>query len=266
MYLLDTTTKTFPEKLNILVGGKVNLRVDVSTRVRLNADKAEELKKAFERIPAVKVGDVYKINVDQIYITFLQMKAQAIPRALFEVQPDVQTAVAKSPELAAEVRKQITEAAKITPLVVEDVQITNYDWPKSITEAQEELVKIQLKEAAATAQVRADLQQAKGQLAVEEAKRLVELKKAEAVAQSIDIIKKKLAGAPEYLMWHQIRVMGEAANGPNNAFILYPYSTDVNQVKAMMGNAHLSQILQANKEQKEEKEKKASAVNIVKQK
>jgi hypothetical protein len=99
----------------------------------------------------------------------------------------------------------MTEMAKSTPLILEDAQITNYDWPPSITKAQEELAAIQLKEAAAAAQVRADLQTAKGQLAVEEAKKLVELKKAEAVAESIDIIKRKLAGAPEYLMWHQIR-------------------------------------------------------------
>lgn len=71
----------------------------------------------------------------------------------------------------------------------------------------------------------------------------MELKKAEAVAESIDIIKKKLAGAPEYLMWHQIRVMGEAANGPNNSFILYPYATDISQVRTMVGNAELAQML-----------------------
>jgi hypothetical protein len=72
---------------------------------------------------------------------------------------------------------------------------------------------------------------------------LVELKKAEAVAKSIEIIKNSLAGSPEYLMWHQIRVMGQAAMGPNNCFILYPYNTDSAQIRSMMSNANLSQIL-----------------------
>ena len=135
----------------------------------------------------------------------------------------------------------------MTPLVVDDAEITNYDWPDSITNAQEALVSIQLKEAAAEAQVRADLKKAEGDLKVEQARKLVELKKAEAVAESIDIIKKKLAGAPEYLMWHQIRVMGEAAQGPNNAFILYPYATDTGEVQRMMGNAGLTQMLKAGK-------------------
>jgi hypothetical protein len=45
-------------------------------------------------------------------------------------------------------------------------------------------------------------------------------------------------------MWHQIRVMGQAAMGPNNCFILYPFATDPGQVKQMLGNANLSQLLQ----------------------
>ena len=244
MYLLDITNKAFPETMRILVGGKVNLKVNFTVRVHANADNVEMMKKAFESITADKN---HRITVDQMYKTFLQMKVLAIPRTVFEVQPDVQTAVANSPALAKEIRKRIIEVAKSTPLVVDDAEITNYDWPKSITQAQEALVAIQLKEAAAEAQVRADLKKAEGDLKVEEARKLVELKKAEAVAESIDIIKRKLAGAPEYLMWHQIRVMGEAAQGPNNAFILYPYSTDTEQVRKMMGNVNLKQMLSAPK-------------------
>ena len=238
MYTLETTSQTFKEKLDILVGGKVNLRVDITVRVKSSEDD-EQLRKAFETVTAKG----HDISAEQLYTTFLQMKVLAIPRQLFEVQPDVQTAVANSPKIATEVAKRLMEEAKQTPLTIEDVQITNYDWPKSITEAQESLVKIQLLEAAAEAQVRADLKRSEGQLKIATADKLVELKKAEAVAESIDIIKKQLAGAPEYLMWHQIRVMGQAAMGPNNCFILYPYSTSADQVKQMVGNTNLSQML-----------------------
>jgi len=242
MYLIDITNKAFPETMKILVGGKVNLAVSFSVRVHADSNNTEMMKKAFESITADKD---HRITIDQMYNTFLRMKTLAIPRTVFEVQPDVQTAVANSPALAKQIRKEITEVAKATPLIVDDAEITNYDWPDTITNAQEALVSIQLKEAAAEAQVRADLKKAEGDLKVEEARRLVELKKAEAVAGSIDIIKAKLAGAPEYLMWHQIRVMGEAANGPNNAFILYPYNTDAAQIKNMMGNVNLTQMLKA---------------------
>jgi regulator of protease activity HflC (stomatin/prohibitin superfamily) len=104
-------------------------------------------------------------------------------------------------------------------------------------------VKIQLKEASAEAQVKADLKKAEGDLKVKEAEKLVQLKEAEAIGESIDIIKKKLAGSPEYLMWHQIKVMGQAAMSPNNCFILYPYATDSSQVRGMLNNASLVQML-----------------------
>jgi regulator of protease activity HflC (stomatin/prohibitin superfamily) len=244
MYLIDATHLTGVEKMNILVGGKVNLTVDLSTRCKVNTTENEALKAAFESVAATKNADgMLEISSKSLYDTFLKMKVLAIPRAVYEIQPDVQTAVANSPKLATEVRKLIMEAAKGTPLTVEDFQITNYDWPPSVTKAQEDLVGIQLKEAAAEAQVKADLKKAEGDLKVKEAEKLVQLKEAEAVAESIDIIKKKLADAPEYLMWHQIKVMGQAAMGPNNCFILYPYNTDANQVKGMLNNTNLTQML-----------------------
>ena len=255
MFLLDTTTRAYKETLNILIGGKVNLRVDVTVRCRVNVDDDQLLRKAFENVPA----DHGEISVDQLYKTFLQQKVLAIPKQIYEVQPDVQTAVANGPKLVAEARKQVMEMAKTTPLMVEDMDMINYDWPESITKAQEELVKIQLKEAEAQAQVKADLAKAEGDLKVAEADKLVEMKKAEAVAESIDIIKAKLAGAPEYLLWHQIRVMGEAAMGPNNCFILYPYNTDVSQINQILGNANLTQMVHPDGPHPELK--KASATN-----
>lgn len=248
MYLMEITSSSFTERLNILVGGKVNLAVDLTVRTRANTGDKERIKKAFENVPSVPSQDKksYWITIENMYKNFLRMKVLAIPRTLFEIQPDVQTAIANSPKIAEAVRRQIAEAAQSTPLIVEDVQITNYDWPETITKAQEELVKIQLKEAAAAAQVRADLEKAKGMLKVAEAEKLVDFKRAESIAGSIDIIRKKLAGSPEYLMWHQVKVMGEAANGPNNTFVFYPYATDMNQVRGMINNAQL-QMLQKKK-------------------
>jgi hypothetical protein len=162
MYLLDVTNKAFKEKMNVLIGGKVNLTIDIVTRVRANTEDADMMRKAFESVTATKADDGFKVGVEQMYVTFMQMKALAIPRMVFEIQKDAETAIANSPALAAEVRRQITELSRTTPLIVEDVQITNYDWPDSITKAQEELVKIQLREAASAAQVRADLKQAEG--------------------------------------------------------------------------------------------------------
>lgn len=238
MYLIDTTSRTFKETLQILIGGKVNLRVDVSVRCRANVEDEEMMRKAFD---SVKVDDRMTITTDQLYNTFLQQKVLSIPKEVYEVQESVSAATSNGPTLVAKCREQIMAIAKTTPLLVESLDMTNYDWPQSITQAQEELVKIQLKAAAAEAQVKADLKKAEGDLEIEKARRNIEMTKAEAIAESIGIIKDKLANSPEYLMWHQVKVMGEAANGPNNTFILYPYNTDMSQVRQMVNTAMLSE-------------------------
>ena len=238
MYVVDTTSSSFQEEMNILVGGKVNLKVNVTIRVKLTEDD-DKIKKVFETVAA----EAYGISAEKMYKTFLQMKVLSIPRSLYQIQPDVQAAVVNASKLEEEFRKRLMSEAEETPLIVEDCQVTNYDWPTSITNAQEELVKVQLREASAEAQVRADLKKAEGDLKVAEATKLVELKKAEAIGEAIEIISGRLAGCPEYLMWHQIKVMGEAANGPNNCFLLYPYNTDSKQVNEMITNTNLTQQL-----------------------
>jgi len=257
MYLIDTTSSSYKETMNILIGGKVNLKVDVTVRIRVSDDEAK-IRKIFETVGADAKS--YTISSEKMYVTFLQMKVLSIPRALYQVQPDIQTAVASATKLEAEFKKQLMTEAEETPMFVEDCQVTNYDWPETITKAQEELVKVQLKEATAEAQVRADLKKAEGDLKVAEATKLVELKKAEAIGESIEIISGRLAGCPEYLMWHQIKVMGEAAGGPNNCFILYPYNTDANQVRQMVANANLTQELKHELGRKEVVVKKEAPV------
>jgi len=82
-------------------------------------------------------------------------------------------------------------------------------------------------------------------LLVEEANKLVEVKKAEAIAESIAVIKDSLAGAPEYLQWHTVKAMSEAATGPNNAFILFPYNMPGINMDAAVNNAQLMQLLKS---------------------
>lgn len=86
MYLLGTTTKAFNEKLCILIGGKVNLTVNVTVRCRANVENQELIRKAFEN---VECGADKVITVDMMYKTFLQQKVLAIPKQVYEVQTDV---------------------------------------------------------------------------------------------------------------------------------------------------------------------------------
>jgi hypothetical protein len=181
------------------------------------------------------------ITNKSIYRTFLQLKVQSIPREIIGSKPDVESVVVNKTEIAKQVRKRIIEESSATPLLVKTVEITNYDWPPSITEAQNRLAEMKLEAAKREAQVAADLKEAEGRLQVEEANKLIEIKKAEAVAESIRVIKGELSNSPEYLRWHEIRMLSDAANGPNNAFILVPYGQDTG---TMAANAQLKQMLE----------------------
>jgi len=242
MHFADITHHTYPEELSILVGGKVNLKLGISVRCSLNPDNKIRLKVFDEMIAQQVESYAYPIiTADDLYKTFLQLKVQSIPREIIGSNPDVETVVNSRSEIADQVRQQIMEESKSTPLLVSAVEITNYDWPDTITNAQEELARIQLEEAKREAQVRADLKEAEGRLQVEEANKLIEMKKAEAIAESIAIIREDLSGATEYLRWHEIRMLSEAATGPNNAFIITPYGQDTG---TMASNAQLRQLLQ----------------------
>lgn len=245
MFVADNTAVTYTEPLEILVGGKVNLNLKVTVRCRLTKDK-EQRKAIFENVRAQ--GN--EITHDSLYRTYLQMIVQSIPRTIIGEKADIQMVVDNRGTIEADVRQKVLAAAAKTPLLVEDIAFTNYDWPNSITKAQERLVEIQMAEAEQEAQTRADLKKAEGDLKVKEAEKLVELKKAEAVAEGIRIVREELKDCPEYLQWHTVRAMSEAASGPNNAFIMFPYNMPgvQEQLGSMQNTALLDQVLKAKKE------------------
>lgn len=241
MYLIQTIQYTFEEELSILVGGKINLDLTIEVRCALTDDEDVQLK-VFDDVEAKEFDgfDHSMISVGAMYRTFLRMKVKSIPKSIIASQPDAKVVTANRNAIAAEVSKQIIAGAKGTPLKVLSVEITNYDWPDSITNAQERLVEIQLGEEQEKARIRAALIRADGELKIAEKNKLVELKRAEAVTESIDIIKSGLKGSPEYLRWHEIRMLSEAAKGPNNAFIIVPYGQDVSST---VNSAQLKQLL-----------------------
>ncbi len=252
LYLVDATEKTYKETMEILVGGKINLTITVSARCAIDQTKEELVRGIFDKVGSDKENRIQHKN---LYETYLEMIVESTPRTVIGPQPDIQTVVANRAKMTDEIRKQIIERSKETPMKILNVEITNWDWPDSVTRAQEKLVDIQLSEEREKALVKADLQKAKGRLAVEQANKAVEKTKAETVAESIDIIKKALKDNPEYLQWHTIRVLGEAASGPNNAFFVFPYNLPGLDAEKINNQAMLKQLLTQAAEETAKKKK-----------
>ncbi len=244
LYQADATEDTKEVDVQILVGGRVNLSITVATRFGLSKDP-QKTKLVFETVQA---GEGGKISRDGLFDRYLKMVITAKPQEIIGAKTDIQSVITNLREIVQEVRQAVIEESKTTPVEVYAFEITNYDWPRTITEAQERLAAIELKEAEQKAQVRADLEKAKGMLQVEEANRLVEAKKAEGIADGIRIVREELQNCPEYLQWHTVRAMSEAATGPNNAFILFPYNMPGIDTQAtvseMTQTALLKQVLE----------------------
>jgi len=249
MYRVDSTIAVYKEKMDILIGGKVNLDITVSIRCGLDKTREDAVLTVFDDVMAggKESKDEYCISHKSLYEKYVQQLAQSVPRTVFGTQMDVESVCANRADLEAQVTQGIIAAAQGTPMSVTMVKVVNYDWPKTVTAAQEKLATIKLREEETAAQTRADLKKAEGELKIEEAKKLVTVKKAEAIAESIQVIKTSLKDCPEYLQWHTVKAMSEAATGPNNAFILFPYNMPGMDMKKAIGNVQLKQIQQAKK-------------------
>ena len=243
MYTADVTERRYNEIMAILVGGKVNLKVTVSVRCSLRQSNEDQLASVFENIRA---NEEEFITHEEMYNTYVKLVVESAPRVIIGGQTDVQAVTANRSEIIAQVQKMIMEKTESTPMQVKAVEITNWDWPESITDAQERLVGIQLTEQEEEARTRANLKKAEGQLKIAIKDQLVELKEAETVAKSNKLIGESLRNNPEYLQWHTVRAMSEAARGPNNAFILFPYNMPS---KPLIQNAQLQQMFHTQRPQ-----------------
>jgi regulator of protease activity HflC (stomatin/prohibitin superfamily) len=244
MYTMQTTEARATEELNVLVGGKVNLTVSIAVRFSIDIEKTDQIRDTFER---VQVNEMKHISNSALYSIYLQPIVQSVPRGVIGEKADIETVVSNRRDILLQIRKEVIERAKETPIKISGVEITNWDWPKSITNAQERLVQIQLQEKEAEARVRARLKEAEGELKVAEAQKLVAMKEAEAIAESNKIIGESLKQNPAYLQWHTVKAMSEAAKGPNNSFILFPYNmpNSGNAIQDFLANGQLKQMLDA---------------------
>jgi len=244
MYKADASEKAYTENLSILVGGKVNLKISVTVRCGINIEDKKAAAKVFDKVKAD--GDDF-ISHKSLYDTYVKLVLQSAPMKEIGSKPDVESVIADIPAIEENVRKKVTDAVSGTPMRILALEFTNYDWPEVITNAQEKLAEMKLSEETEAAKVRAELRRAEGQLKVEEANKLIELKKAEAIAESIDIISDRLTGKKEFLAWHQVRMFSEAAQGPNNMFLLFPYNVPGMDAGKLVANANLKQMLDQKK-------------------
>ncbi len=244
MYRLDTTEDTYEEKMQILTADNINLTCTVEMRAGLNTTNKKGLLDIFNKVKADRSGF---INREDIYRVYGKMILRSKPRELLGALK-IDDIRKERGELGIKLDKAVRSELANTPLSVTSVKITNIDWPELITQAMEEKKKREIEIEAEKAKIQKAMVAAEGRRQVAEEEAKIKLIEAKMVADYNKTIADSLKKNPEFLSWHRIKMLSEAAQGPNNAFIIIPYESMTNgESRQLMNNILLKQMLKKQK-------------------
>lgn len=221
LWLVETRDMTTETGLNVLLQKeRVNFGVNIAMTFTLK-DKDQDVLPVFDKVrPATKDGVKY-ITLEGVFTTYAAPVLKSVPRQLIR-NYDTDTLLTESGRIEKEVQTAVVEALANTPIKVRRVAIVNMDFPDFITRAQERAKEAEIR-------IREEENKQKTRLVEEENKRkLAEIQyqtallEAKKIADSNRLIGESLTGVAgeAYLRWHEIKVYGDAAKGPNNCIFL----------------------------------------------
>lgn len=230
LYLLASGDASHTEQLNILCADKLNFRCDLVVVSRPKSDEASR-NAVFLRVPAQQTGSgPATISGQQLYDVYV--KPIVVPAAYDVVSKRHADQIGEDMD---DIRREIVELCRErmsaeTPVEVRLIDFTNTDYPEMVTTANEARKKKEIDIEIARSDAAIEEAKAEGRLRAASKEYQAKLLEAKMIADSNRIIGESLTENPLFLYWHQIKVYGEAAAGPNNVFIV-PY-------EALSGGEH----------------------------
>lgn len=222
VYLLATGDDSHTERLNVLCADKLNFRCDLVIVSRPKSDEASR-DAIFLRVQAEKSGDAGAvISGDRLYDVYV--KPVVVPAAYDVVSKRVTDQFG---EQLVEIKREIIQLCRQRmgddlPMEIALIDFMNTDYPDTVTLANEARKKKEIDIEIARSEAAIEEAKAEGRLRAANKEYQAKLLEAKMIADSNRIIGESLAENPLFLYWHQIKVYGEAAAGPNNVFII-PY-------------------------------------------
>ncbi len=192
LVLLNVSDKAYQEALSIFIPeDKLNLEVAVRATLSINPAKTGELFNAIS--PEGNDGDISVIGNEQVYRTYASQIIQAEVREYLS-KFSISEIASSNEKINADLRLQLGKVIEArTPFSVRYVGITNFKYPKIITDAQESAAErreaIQKEEAQlaiSKAQLERELQEARLNRAIEKEKAETEAMAQAVLAQSVD--------------------------------------------------------------------------------
>lgn len=225
-YFVDQKLKSFTEKMNILCGDDINMKVDVKAVLSFDVTK-DSIAFIQKKVPTVKVaGGKFELSLDHFYkmaVTDIirgSARNTISPLETDDIRPNRQKLEAEIQELVANRIKELGY-----PLNLSAVLISNIDYPKTVQDMREKIKEAQLRDQERAAEAEAQLAEAQRQVAIEQEKAKVRMIKARAQADENEILSSSLT--PEFLMWRQMEVLeltaGRLAAGKSNTVFMMPF-------------------------------------------
>ena len=193
LVLLDVSDKAYQESLSIFIPeDKLNLDVAVRATLSINPQKTTELFNTIAPTSAL-LEELSIIENEQIYRTYASQIIQAEVREYLS-KFSISEIASSNERINADLREVLSKVIEErTPFAVRYVGITNFKYPKIITDAQESAAErreaIQKEEAQlaiSKAQLERELQEARLNRAIEKEKAETEAIAQQVLAQSLD--------------------------------------------------------------------------------
>ena len=212
LVLLEASDQVFEKEFKTFMPkDKLNLTYGVSMTLAIDPNKYDGI---FSIIPATSTEDqLALIRLADVYSRTAATKVNTLmPQILsgFTISEVASNRDKVNLYLQSELQKQLNT----TPFIVKAAGLTNVDYPKIITDAQENAAKRKENENQVLAQRNLDLLQIATDKEVETQRRELEMMKASTTAMIAD---KMLS--PNYIKLQQLEVLKELAKSDNKVFV-----------------------------------------------
>ena len=219
LWLAEWRDVTQDTTLNILLETEqVNFGVTISLTYTLSEDD-EQVLAVFDKVRPTEHTKI--IPLESVFDTYARPIINSVPRQVIRPYTTEQL-LSKAAQVEEELQSAVIEAMKDTPITVRRVSLTNMDFPEFITKAQERAKEAEIKIREEQNRQKMRMVEAENRQKIAEMVYEIKMLEAKAISDQNRLIGESLAGptGEQYLRWHEIRVYGEAAAGPNNCIFL----------------------------------------------
>ncbi|MFA6547883.1 MAG: SPFH domain-containing protein [Candidatus Magasanikbacteria bacterium] len=215
MYLLEVSDTQKAVEINQLTTDKINFKASIGVLFSVDRGNKQAIKDAFDNLTAVQTADakVFVISAEYLFKTYVMAIADEQGRKVYS-RYESSEVVSNRSKIVEEVRTGVVTAFQNGLVKIKQVTVNNDDFPHDVNMSWEARARKIIDTETEKAEQTRQLIIKNNELALETLNYQIDLVKAANVADSNKIIGSSIT--PEYLAYQQIKVMGDAAKGPNN--------------------------------------------------